>query len=71
MDQTQALNVLKKHQGDISLRQFALKLGVSPSYLSDIYSGKRQIGRKVLREVGMVKTVTVSVSYQHDNKRNV
>jgi hypothetical protein len=69
MDQTEAVAVLKEKQGELSLRQFALKLKVSASYLSDIYLGKRQIGRAVLKQVGMAKTVVVCVTYQMNGKR--
>jgi transcriptional regulator with XRE-family HTH domain len=64
MNAEQAIAVLKKEQGDLSLRQFAQQLKVSPSYLSDIYLGKRQIGRKVLKAIGMTKDVTVNVVYK-------
>ena len=64
MTAEQAIKILKKEQGDLTLRQFAQKLEVSPAYLSDIYNGHRQIGRKVLRAVGMDKTVTVRVVYR-------
>jgi transcriptional regulator with XRE-family HTH domain len=63
MNREQAIEILKKKQNDMSLRQFAQELKVSPSYLSDIYLGRRQIGRKILRAIGMDKTVTVTVDY--------
>lgn len=64
MNVEQAIEILKKRQGELTLRQFAQVLGVSASYLSDIYLGRRQIGRKVLREIGMDKVVTVDVDYR-------
>lgn len=38
-----------------SLRQAAAKWKVSPAYLSDILSGRRQPGMKILRVMGMEK----------------
>ena len=64
MKHEEAVAVLKKKQGDLALRQFAQTLDVSAAYLSDIYRGNRQIGRKILRQAGMAKTVTVLVDYQ-------
>jgi len=69
MTHEQMVEVLKKHQGTLSLRQFAEKIGFSAAYVSDIMRGNRQAGRGILKKVGMTKTVTVSVSYQQSNGR--
>ena len=63
MTHDDVLAVMRKEQGDMSLRQFALKLGFSAPYISDIYKKRRQIGRAVLRKFGLSKTVTVMVEY--------
>lgn len=63
MTHEEAVGVLKKKQGELSLRQFAQSLDVSAAYLSDIYRGNRQIGRKILRQAGLAKVVTVTVVY--------
>jgi transcriptional regulator with XRE-family HTH domain len=57
------VEVLKKKQGELSLRQFAQKLGLSAAYLSDVYRGNRQAGRRLLKLTGMHKIVTVKVDY--------
>ena len=64
MKHEDVVKILKKEQGDLTLRQFAQKLGVSAGYLADIYNHKKQIGRKVLRQFGMDKIVTVDVEYK-------
>lgn len=63
MNHEQMVKVLKRKQGDLSLRQFAHKLGFSAAYLSDIMNGNRHAGRALLRKVGLAKTVTVTVDY--------
>lgn len=63
MTHEEVVQLLKSKQGELSLRQFASKLKVSPSYLSDIYRGQRQVGRAILRQVGLQKNVVVDVSY--------
>ena len=61
--------VIKRQQGELSLRQFAKKLELSAAYLSDVYNGHRQAGRKLLKLFGMTKTVTVKVDYQKASRR--
>lgn len=48
-----AVDVLKLHQGNRSLREYARLLGIAPSTLAGIYSGFRNPGNEVLR--GFVK----------------
>jgi transcriptional regulator with XRE-family HTH domain len=55
--------ILKKRQRDLSLRQFALRLKVSPAYLSDIYNGKRTIGPSVLRQLKLQRVSKPMVTY--------
>ena len=61
--ENEVVELLKAEQGDRSLRQFAEQLGISASYLSDIYLGKRSPGPAVLEVIGMEK-VTTETSYQ-------
>ena len=46
---------LKVAQGERSLRQFAIEIGVSAAYLSDIYLGKRSPGNKILKHLGIAR----------------
>jgi transcriptional regulator with XRE-family HTH domain len=65
----QLVTVLTKAKGELSLRQFAQKIGFSAAYLSDIFNGRRQAGRELLREFGLTKTVTVTVDYHRLEKK--
>jgi transcriptional regulator with XRE-family HTH domain len=64
MRQETLIRELKRRQGERSLRQFAAELGVAPSYLSDVYRGRREPGPKILRLLGVRKRVTRSVEYE-------
>ena len=54
---------LKARQGGDSLRSLAKRIPCSPAYLSDIYSGRREPGKKVLDFLGIQKSVKVSRTY--------
>ena len=54
---------LKTSQGDRSLRAYADTLGCSPSYLCDLYNGNREPGEKILKQLGLAKKVTKTVTY--------
>jgi transcriptional regulator with XRE-family HTH domain len=49
------LDMLKKKQGDRSLRRFAEELEISAAYLSDIYRGNRRPGKSVLLHLGLAE----------------
>lgn len=55
---------LKRRQGEKTLRQFARELGVAPSYLSDIYRGRREPGPKILRPLGVRRRVELRIEYE-------
>ena len=48
---------MKAAQGERSLRQFAIEIGVSAAYLSDVYLGKRGIGQKILKHLKIVRNL--------------
>jgi transcriptional regulator with XRE-family HTH domain len=56
--------LLRKRQGTRSLRAFAITLGVSVAYLSDILRGNREPGPKILKTLKIRKTKTVSYRYE-------
>jgi hypothetical protein len=64
MTREMLIRELKRRQGAKSLRQFAQGLGVTPSYLSDIYRGRREPGPKILRPLGVRKRVQHRVEYE-------
>lgn len=41
----------RRQESDISLRAMALKLEISPAYLSDMELGKRQMSEKTAEEI--------------------
>lgn len=54
---SQVLALLRKRQGDRSVREFAGELGISHVYLSHIYSGKREPGPVVLDALGLRREI--------------
>jgi len=54
---------LKARQGERSLREFADELGLSAAYLSDVYLGRRGIGPKLLKTMGLTKDEQITVTY--------
>lgn len=61
MKRSDVIAILKKRQGERSIRKFADELCVSAAYLSDVYLGRREPGKKILKPLGMrvVKTSTI------------
>jgi len=57
------LAALRKKQGSLTLRQFAVKLGVSAAYISDVYRKNRQPGRKLLKVLGFEKESIRTTTY--------
>lgn len=57
------LRLIKERQKAQSLRQFAISLGVSAAYLSDVYLGKRDIGPKILGRFGFRKQKSSVITY--------
>jgi len=63
LTEEQVIDLIKTTQGELSLRDYALKIGVSPSYISDIYLGRRNPGNKVLKHFKIRKVRKVSYDY--------
>lgn len=63
----EVIELLKKRQGERSLRQFASEENVSAAYISDIYCGRRAPGAKILAILGLKRRVTVKTEYIRDN----
>ena len=57
------IEAIKRRQGSQSLRQFALSLGMSVAYLSDVYRGQRDIGPRLLKCFGFRKEKSSVVTY--------
>lgn len=59
------LKLMRKAQGDLSLRSWAASIGISVAYLSDVYRGKREPGPGILARLGLEK---VEASYRQKSK---
>jgi len=57
MNREQLIAALRKRQGKRAQQDLAAELGISPSYLSDIYKGKREPGEQVLSKLGLERQV--------------
>lgn len=53
----QLVALMKQKQGDLTGTAFAEKLGISGSFLTEIYKGRRDPGEKVLSQLGLSKRV--------------
>lgn len=57
------MKLLQAKQGDKTLREFASVVGVSAAYLSDLYRGNREPGKKIMKFLGLRKSRVVETSY--------
>ena len=51
------IEILRQTQGDRTAKELANDLGITPQYLSDIYSGRREPGPALLEALGLKKEV--------------
>lgn len=56
--------MMKRKQGDRSLREYAKEIGVSAPYLSDIYMGRRSPGEAILKPMGLQVRREVQVIFE-------
>ncbi len=55
------LKFLKQKQGEQSDRKFAQQLGVSPSYLSDVYNGRTVPGESITAAISARRSMVFHV----------
>lgn len=67
MNREAVIELLTKRQGSRSLREFAKELGVSASYLSDVYLGHREPGPSILEPLGLNRHRSVTTEYKRKN----
>ena len=53
MTADQVRKLLRRKQGKGTQKELAEKIGITPAYLSDIYSGNRRPAKRVLDFLGM------------------
>jgi hypothetical protein len=63
LSRTQVVDLLKKRQGNKSLRELGLELGLSAAYLSDVFRGNREPGPALLTLLGVERTKTTETTY--------
>jgi transcriptional regulator with XRE-family HTH domain len=63
MTREEVVKIISDAQGDMNMAEFGREIGVSPSYLSDIYRGTRDPGKKILKHFDIHKTRRVIVEY--------
>jgi transcriptional regulator with XRE-family HTH domain len=61
------LKFLKQKQGEQSDRKFAQQLGVSPSYLSDVYNGRTVPGESITAAINAQRSVVFHVDVPEDS----
>jgi hypothetical protein len=62
------LKFLKQKQGQQSDRKFAQQLGVSPSYLSDVYNGRTVPGESITAALHARRDVVFHVPVPEEDK---
>jgi transcriptional regulator with XRE-family HTH domain len=63
------LKFLKQKQGQQSDRKFAQQLGVSPSYLSDVYNGRTVPGESITAALNARRDVVFHVETTDKKKK--
>lgn len=65
----QVIAEIFRGKGELSLRQYAIQLGISAMYLSDLQHGKRDPGDNFLRRFGIRKVRSVAYRYERTKGR--
>lgn len=58
MNLSEFIEYVKEAQGELSQKEFAGRMGISPQYLNDVLTGKREPGEGILRPMGVTKKVS-------------
>ena len=56
--------MLRKRQGERSLREYAKTIDMSVAYLSDVLRGNREPGPRILKMLKLRKQKTTEVTYE-------
>ena len=63
LTRTQVVGLLAEKKGRKPLRLFADEIGVSATYLSDVFRGTREPGPTILELLGVERTKTTEITY--------
>jgi len=68
MTEAEFVDLLKREQGDRSLRAYAKHLGFSVAYISDVYKGRRAPGPLLVKFFGLERQRTVTTIFVRRKK---
>jgi hypothetical protein len=57
------VDIIRKRQGDRTLRSFAKSLQFQPTYLSEVLNGIRPVGGRLAAEMGYKRVKTVRIRF--------
>jgi hypothetical protein len=63
LDRKQVVEMLRREQGERSLRQFGIAVAMSAAYLSDVIRGNREPGPRILKLLKLRRIKAVSIRY--------
>ena len=55
LTEEQAIELLRQRQGLWNQKIYAVHLGVSAAFLSDVYNRRRDLGPKLMKALGLVR----------------
>ncbi len=68
MNVQELLSLMKRLQGDREGREFAQELGISESYLSDIYNRRREPGPSVLSALCLTRRTLYTATPEFERR---
>lgn len=63
------ISIIRENMIGKSLRSYALELGISAAYLSDVLNDKREPGPKILDALGLERETRVTHTYRLAQKK--
>ena len=68
LTEDQVIELLRSIQGDRTMKDVALEMGVSLSYLSDVLLRHRAPGKLILERLGLIREVRYMRTNNHKDK---
>jgi transcriptional regulator with XRE-family HTH domain len=62
--QDDVLQIIRREVDATSLRQTATRVGIAPSYLSDILNGNRAVSEEIARKFGFEREIVTKVTFR-------
>jgi hypothetical protein len=70
LTRTEINDMIVEKKGDLSLRAYALTVGLSASYLSDLLRGNREPGPRLLKLLNLRKRKVTEVTYERIGRKS-